>query len=99
MATVTSINLFEGAEPVHVTVEDQNGNPLQPANVAWAPVTGITINPDATGFGFTVDAGIPPGQLTTAATYTGPGAVNPVVGPALTIDVTASVTALEYASP
>jgi hypothetical protein len=35
---------------MHVTVGDQNGNPIPPANIAWAATSELTITADATGF-------------------------------------------------
>jgi hypothetical protein len=33
-----------------VAVGDQNGNPIPPANIAWAAASELTITADATGF-------------------------------------------------
>lgn len=99
MAVVTSITCIAGGPPVHVTVQDQDAADLPPENIAWAVVAGVTITADGTGFMFAADAGTPAAALSTAATYTGPLAGGPVVGPNLAVDVVAGVTALQYVSP
>jgi hypothetical protein len=99
MASVTSITCIAGGPSVHVTVQDQVGAALPPENIAWETAAGVSITADGTGFMIAAEAATAAAALTTAATYTGPLASSPVVGPALTIDVVAGVTALEYASP
>src|SRR5271163_4727057 len=47
---ITSLTLVEGGAPMHVTVGDQNGNPIPPANIAWAAASELTIIADAKGF-------------------------------------------------
>lgn len=97
---VTSITIIAGATTaVHVTVDDQNGNPLPPADIAWTgQPTGMTITADATGFLFLADGSVPAGSDAVTATYTGPGAAAPVTG-VLTVVVTAGVTGLTFTSP
>lgn len=100
MAQVTSITVIAGAAgTVHVTVDDQNGNPLPPADCTWALPTGITATPDTTGFVFTAAASLQPGTSSGNATYSGPGASGTVVGPELSIVVEEGVTGLAYTSP
>ena len=100
MVAVTSIECIAGGAPTHVTVDDQNGDALPPANCSWAPVVaGLTITPDTTGFLFSVDASEPEGALSAQAIYSGPAAAAPVVGPTLTVNVSVGVTALQYTSP
>jgi hypothetical protein len=98
MTVQTSINLNAGATSTHCTVEDQSGNALSPSFIAWAPMTDVSVTSDATGFFFTAAPSAATETQTTQATYTGPGASGPVVGPTLSINITAtvSVTALQY---
>ena len=99
MAAVTKIALIAGGAPVHVTVADQQGDPLPPANVTWTgEPQGLTITPDATGFLFQADAGVPAGAVTAQASYQGPLAAMAVTA-SLTLDVSVGVTALEFFSP
>lgn len=97
--SVTSITMIAGGAAVHVTVDDQNGNPLPPADVAWATLPdGITVTPDATGFLFQAGAAATVGTVSDAATYNGPGAAGPVSG-TLGLVVDAGVTGLTFTSP
>lgn len=106
MAVVTSINLMLPASgstnSAHVTVADQNGNPVPPANITWdipntTPGTGII--PDATGFNFEISVNAPVGTLQTRATYNGPSSPSPIVGSELSIVISEAITSLEYLSP
>ena len=58
---ITSLTLVEGGASMHVTVGDQNGNPIPPANIAWAAASELTITADATGFNI---AAVPRGTAT-----------------------------------
>jgi hypothetical protein len=101
MAIVTSINLFIGGPAVHVTVDDQNGNPLSPAFISWMPISGVSITADTTGFLFTATTAPVGFGFPTMAQYMSPGidAVI-VIGPTLTVNIQPTpVTALEYTSP
>lgn len=103
MSITTTINLQAGGSADEIVVEDQNGNNLPVANIAWSALSdpNVTITPAADGLGFNFSAAaVAPGEtLTTQATYTGPGNPSPVAGPTLNIVVTAAaptVTALQY---
>jgi hypothetical protein len=98
-STVSSITLVAGGATVHVTVVDESGIPLPPASITWAPVVGITIAADATGFMFSAASAVAAGTLTTEAVYTGALAAVPVKGPTLSLVVIDGVTALQYLSP
>jgi hypothetical protein len=95
---ITSLELIAGGAAVHVTVVDENLDPLPPTDVSWTLPDGVTANPDATGFNFTAATGTAVGTLSDTATYDGPGAAGPVTG-SLPINVVAGVTALQFTSP
>ena len=98
---VTSINLVEGATtPVHVTVADQDGTALDPAQVTWdlSAAAGVTQAPDATGFNFSAAAGSAAGTFSARATYSGPRAPASVSGD-LGVVLEITVTALTFESP
>ena len=97
MALVTSIDVVAGGAGVHVTVDDQEGTGLPPANITWAGA-GLTFAPDDTGFEVAADAATPAGVVEAAATYVGPRAAAAVMG-TLRVNVSVAVTALEFASP
>lgn len=101
MAFITSIDVVQGGASVHVTVDDQSGDALPPANITWGgdvSASGITITPDATGFLFAAGAGAAAGAVSATATYTGPEAQSPVSG-SLTVNVEVGVTGLQFTSP
>jgi hypothetical protein len=106
MAVVTTINLVGGGSLDEIVVQDQNGNNIAPALITWTPSTDpnvtVVADADASGFDFAAAAAVAAESLSFTATYNGPGNPGPVVGPALTVNVTAapppppSVTALQY---
>lgn len=97
--SITSIEMVAGVGSTHVTVDDQDGHPLLPANIAWTGAPdGLTISPDDTGFVFAALATLAPNSYSATATYNGPGAAGPVTG-VLTVVVDAGVTALTFTSP
>lgn len=98
MAVVTSITCIAGGPSVHVTVQDQDGNNLPPAEITWGVFAGVTIAADGTGFMFSANVGSSGSQQATA-TYNGPLAAGPVVGPDLAVEIVVGVTALQYTSP
>jgi hypothetical protein len=94
---ITLLTLVEGGAPVHVTVGDQNGNPIPPANIEWAAASELTITADATGFNIAAIPRSSPTSFTLTATDT---AQTPNVAGALTIDVTLPpITSLTFTSP
>ena len=97
MAAITSITLIEGGPAVHVTANDQAGNPLPPASIAWESSSVVTITPDATGFNFAAN---PRGSSTSfniTATYT---AQQPNATGVLTVNVVLpGVTMVTFTSP
>ena len=96
---VTSISIIVGGPEVHVTVCDQNDNPLPPADITWSGLpTGVTEAADATGFNFTADGSAVAGSTPATATYAGPNAVGTPTGE-LTLDVMIGVTSLTFTSP
>ena len=97
MAVVTSIDCVAGGSGVHVTVDDQGGGALPPANITWAGA-GLTFTADETGFMIAAEAAALSGTVEATATYVGPRAPAAVMG-TLTVNVLAPVTALEFSSP
>jgi hypothetical protein len=94
---ITSLTLVEGGVPVHVTVGDQNGNPIPPASIEWTAASELTITADATGFNIAAIPRSTPTSLTLTATDT---AQTPSVAGTLTIDVTLPpITSLTFSSP
>jgi len=63
---VTSLAEQSGGPAVHVTVVDQNCNPLPPSAVSWSGQGNISVVADTTGFNFTAPPGT--GALTVTAT-------------------------------
>ena len=97
--SVTSIEIIAGVGSVHVTVDDQNGDPLPPADIAWSGLPdGLTATADATGFVFAATSAVATGSVAATATYSGPGAPGPVTG-VLTVVVDQGVTGLTFTSP
>lgn len=103
MAITTNINLNAGGVDDEIVVRDQNGNAIPPQFITWSAPTdpNVTVAPDSDtqGFDFIAADAAAAGSVTAVATYNGPGNPSPVVGPVLTINVTAappSVTALQY---
>lgn len=96
MAQVTSITIDPGAGPVHVTVTDQAGNPIPPADIVWSGApAGVTMSADSTGFNFEASAGTSNTQSTEmTATYT----PNNVFAQ-LAVTVQLTVVSLQFESP
>lgn len=98
MAVVTSITVVPGsASPVHVSVQDQAGDPIPPGDITWAldaALAGVTVTPDATGFNFSAPTGTGDETGPAVATYT----PNGVTG-SLGITVQIVVSALQFVSP
>ena len=96
MAQITQITLDPGASPVHVTVTDQAGNPINPADLTWTGTpSGITVSTDATGFNFEAAAGTansPAVEMT--ATYT-PNGISGQFGCVIQL----TVVSLQFESP
>jgi hypothetical protein len=93
----SSLTLVEGGLPVHVTVGDQNGNPIPPANIEWATASELTITADATGFNVAAISRSTPTSLTLTATDT---AQTPNATGALTININLPpITSLTFTSP
>ena len=82
---ITSLTLVEGGTSMHVTVGDQNGNPIPPANIAWAAASELTITADATGFNL---AAVPRGTATSFSLTATDTAQTPNVSGSLTINIT-----------
>lgn len=97
MSQVTSITVDPGATPVHVTVTDQAGNPVPPADITWAGnPSGVTIAADATGFNFEAGPGTPNTPSTEmTATYS----PNTSVSGQLACVIQLTVTGLLFDSP
>jgi hypothetical protein len=107
MAVVSSINLTVNGPAVHVTVTDQNGNPLSPQWITWETIplaSNVTIDADSTGFNFSV-SDTSATSLQAKASYGGPGVNESLIGPNLVINIAApasppaTVTSLQYMSP
>jgi hypothetical protein len=109
MAVATSINLTAGGTSDQINVEDQNGGALAPATISWSAPIGMAgasdlsdvPSSDGMGFTFTASATAPAESVTMSATWTDPTGVSaPVVGPTLTVNITAAApvapTALQY---
>lgn len=95
---ITQLALTAGAAAVHVTVADQNLNPLPPADVTWVldtSLAGVTFLADATGFNFTAAVGTAAETGNATATYT----VNGVTGMLPIVVSVAAVTSLTFLSP
>jgi hypothetical protein len=94
---ITSLNLVEGGASMHVTVGDQNGNPIPPANIAWAAASELTITADTTGFNV---AALPRGAATSFSLTATDTAQTPNVSGSLTINITLPpITSLTFTSP
>jgi hypothetical protein len=94
---ITSLTLVEGGASMHVTVGDQNGNPIPPANIAWAAASELTITADATGF---IIAAIPRSTATSFTLTATDTAQTPNVTGSLTINITLPpITSLTFTSP
>jgi hypothetical protein len=94
---ITSLTLIEGGASMHVTVGDQNGNPIPPADIAWAAASELTITADATGFNI---AAVPRGMATSFSLTATDTAQTPNVSGSLTINITLPpITALTFTSP
>jgi hypothetical protein len=94
---INSLTLVEGGASVHVTVDDQNGNPIPPANIEWAAASELTITADATGFNIAAVPRSTPTSFTLTATDT---AQTPNATGALTIDINLPpITSLTFTSP
>jgi hypothetical protein len=95
--TITSITLVEGGPAVHVTVGDQNGVPIPPANISWASSSVVNIVPDATGFNISGLSRSTPFSFQLAATDV---AQSPNVSALLTINIVLpAITGLTFMSP
>lgn len=99
ITTQNPLQLIAGGPAEHVTVDDQNGNPLPPADIAWTLPEGVTATADATGFLVQAAASVAPGAQSEPASYSGPGATNGPVSGSLAIEVIAGVTGLTFTSP
>lgn len=97
MAIVTSISLVAGGPAVHVTVLDESGQPIPPANLTWQLDAGLTAAADATGFLFSA-ASTMSGSSQAAVAYNGPLS-SQSVGAFLAISIIAPITALQFSSP
>ena len=94
---ITSLSLVAGGASKHVTVGDQNGNPIPPANIAWAAASQLTITADATGFNV---AAVPRGVATSFSLTATDTALIPNVTGSLTINITLPpITSLTFTSP
>jgi hypothetical protein len=94
---ITSLTLVEGGVSMHVTVGDQNGNPIPPANIAWATASELTITADATGFNI---AAIPRSTATSLSLTATDTAQTPNVSGSLTINITLPpITSLTFTAP
>jgi hypothetical protein len=94
---ITSLTLIEGGAPMHVTVGDQSGNPIPPANIAWAAASELNITADATGFNI---AAVPRGAATSFSLTATDTAQTPNVTGSLTINITLPpITSLTFTSP
>ena len=94
---ITPLTLIAGSAAKHVTVGDQNGNPIPPANIAWAAASGLTITADATGFNI---AALPRGAATSFSLTATDTALTPNVSGSLTINITLPpITSLTFTSP
>jgi hypothetical protein len=94
---ITSLTLVEGGASMHVTVGDQNGNPIPPSNIAWATASELTITADATGFNI---AAIPRSTATSFGLTATDTAQTPNVSGSLTINITLPlITSLTFTSP
>jgi hypothetical protein len=94
---ITSLTLVAGAASKHLTVGDQNGNPIPPANIAWAAASQLTITADATGFNV---AAVPRGTATSFSLTATDTAQTPNVSGSLTINITLpTITSLTFTSP
>jgi hypothetical protein len=83
---IASLTLVEGGASMHVTVGDQNGNPIPPANIVWDAASELTTTADPTGF-----------NISLTATDT---AQTPNVSGSLTINITLPpITSLTFTSP
>lgn len=95
---ITTLNLTAGAAPVHVTVADENQNPLPVADISWmldASLAGVMFPSDATGFNFSCPASTAAETGNAVATYT----VNGVTGTLAVAVTIAAVTGLTFLSP
>ena len=82
---------------MHVTVGDQNGNPIPPANIAWAAASELTITADTTGFNI---AAVPRGAATSFSLTATDTTQTPNVSGSLTINITLPpITSLTFTSP
>jgi hypothetical protein len=94
---ITSLTLVEGGASMHVTVGDQNGNPIPPSNIAWATASELIITADATGFNI---AAIPRSTATSFSLTATDTAQTPNVSGSLTINITLPlITSLTFTSP
>jgi hypothetical protein len=94
---INSLTLVEGGTSVHVTVGDQDGNPIPPTDIEWAAASELTITADATGFNIAAIPRGSPSSFTLTATDT---AQTPNVTGALTININLpSITSLTFTSP
>ena len=94
---ITSLTLVEGGASMHVTVGDQNGNPIPPANIAWAAASELTITADTTGFNI---AAVPRGAATSFSLTATDTVQTPNVSGSLTINITLPpITSLTFTSP
>jgi hypothetical protein len=84
---ITSITIMDGGPAVHVTVRDQNGTAIPPANITWQTSPIVNIVPDDTGFNFSVAAETAPIAFTLSATD---AATPTLVSAILTINVSSN---------
>jgi ABC-type nitrate/sulfonate/bicarbonate transport system substrate-binding protein len=90
---VTSLAEQSGGPAIHVTVVDQNCNPLSPSAVSWSGQGNVSIVADTTGFNFAAPPGT--GAVTVTAT-----AKNGTVTASLQDVVTMpTVTSIGFTSP
>jgi hypothetical protein len=94
---ITSLTLVEGGPSVHVTVADQNGNPIPPAHIEWVAASELTITADTTGFNIAAVPRSTPTSFTLTATDT---AQTPNATGVLTININLPpITSLTFTSP
>jgi len=90
---VTSLAEQSGGPAVHVTVVDQNCNPLPPSAVSWSGQGNIAVVADTTGFNFTA----PPG--TGAVTVTATAKDGTVTASLQDVVTMPTVTSIGFTSP
>jgi hypothetical protein len=97
MSQITSITLIEGGPAVHVTVGDQNGNSIPPANISWDSHSEISIVADATGFNISA---VPRGAPTSFNLNATDTAQMPTASGSLSVNIVMPpITSLTFSSP